>query len=235
MRDGRKQGRLSIHARKRAGASGRRTKRGCSPIREEHIIPTHLEARFRLHRKLMPLARWYFMGGTLVVMGTAFLTWCSDNVSGQNDLLMVFLAGILMLTFLFCIPLAIMNYLSKDYFFTAAVSVLAFFMARAHFTVMDTLGTGNIQMQACLVFLGVCLGVVVVAYSKVLNRGLQNIHSSKDIININFENTKLLKNIKSILHCIKKSDINIVCIILSYIIVIIIIITSIIMIIMSSL
>lgn len=95
------------------------------------------------------------MGGTLVVMGTAFLTWCSDNVSGQNDLLMVFLAGILMLTFLFCIPLAIMNYLSKDYFFTAAVSVLAFFMARAHFTVMDTLGTGNIQMQACLVFLGV--------------------------------------------------------------------------------
>lgn len=193
MRDGRKQGRLSIHARKRAGASGRRTKHGCSPIREEHVIPTHLEARFRLHRKLMPLARWYFMGGTLVVMGTAFLTWCSDNVSGQNDLLMVFLAGILMLTFLFCIPLAIMNYLSKDYFFTAAVSVLAFFMARAHFTVMDTLGTGNIQMQACLVFLGVCLGVVVVAYSKVLNRGLQNIHSSKDIININnLENTKLL-------------------------------------------
>lgn len=164
MRDGRKQGRLSIHARKRAGASGRRTKHGCSPIREEHVIPTHLEAKFRLHRKLMPLVRWYLMGGTLVVVATAFLTWCRDNVSGQNDLLMVFLAGILMLTFLFCIPLAIMNYVSKDYFFTAAVSVLALFMARAHFTVMDTLGTGNIQMQACLVFLGVCLGAVMAAY-----------------------------------------------------------------------
>lgn len=127
-------------------------------------MPTNFETSFRLFMKLLPLVRWYLMGGTLVVVATAFLTWCNDNVSGQNDLLMVFLAGILMLTFLFCIPLAIMNYLSKDYFFTAAVGVLAFFMVRAHSTVMDTLGVGNIQMQACMVFLGVCLGAAVAAY-----------------------------------------------------------------------
>lgn len=138
-------------------------------------MSTHFETTLRLLRKLAPLVKWYFMGSTLVVMGTALLTWSSGDVSGQNDLLMLFLAGILMLTVLFCIPLAIMNYVSKDYFFTAAVGVLAFFMVRAHSTVMDTLGVGNIQMQACMVFLGVCLGTVVVAY-------VRNIEGNNDII-----------------------------------------------------
>ena len=129
-------------------------------------MPTNFETSFRLFRKLLPLVRWYLVSGTLVVMATAFLTWGNDCLSGQDDLLMVFLGSILMLTILFCLPLAIMNCLSKDYFFTVAVSVLAFFMVRAHFTVMDTLGVDNIQMQACLLFLGVCLCTVVVAHTR---------------------------------------------------------------------
>lgn len=201
VRRERKQGRLSIHAsihgQQRTGSSKPRMRlwRKSESIREMNSMSTHFESMLRLHRKLAPLVKWYFMGSTLVVMGTALLTWSSGDVSGQDDLLMLFLAGILMLTFLFCIPLAIMNYLSKDYFFTAAVGILAFFMVRAHSTVMDTLGAGNIQMQACMVFLGLCIGSVVVTYSKISDKQVQNMNLCKNAINdINTENIHYMIN-----------------------------------------
>lgn len=132
--------------------------------RQKRAITRALEPMIRFHLKLMPLVRWYFLGSLLVVMATASLTWLASDVSGQEDLLMLFLAGILMLAFLFCIPMAIMNFLSKDYLFTVAMAVLGYFMIGTHGKVIDTLGTANIQMQAGMVFLGACLGVIMVIY-----------------------------------------------------------------------
>lgn len=117
-----------------------------------------------LYGKIMALAKWYFLGSALLIMATSFLTWSIFDCSGQEDMLMFFLAGMFMLTFLFCIPLAIMNFLSKDYLFTAAMAVLGYFMVGLHFKVMDTLGVANIQMQACMVFLGIYVGVIMVIY-----------------------------------------------------------------------
>lgn len=101
VRRERKQGRLSIHAsihgQQRTGSSRPRMRlwRKSESIREMNSMSTHFESMLRLHRKLTPLVKWYFMGSTLVVMGTALLTWSSGDVSGQDDLLMLFLAGIL--------------------------------------------------------------------------------------------------------------------------------------------
>lgn len=128
-----------------------------------------LQKRLRLMEKLLPLVKWYGIGSALVVTGTAFLTWIRADMAGQNNLLILFLATMLMLVFLFCIPLAIMNYTSKDYLFTAAVSILAFFMLQAHVTVMDTLGVENIQIQICMIFLGVYSCIMFITYINIIN------------------------------------------------------------------
>ncbi len=145
--------------------------------------------------KLLPLARWYCIGSALVVTGTAFLTWIRADMAGQDNLLMLFLAAMLMLVFLSCIPLAIMNILSKDYWFTAAVAVLAYFMVGAHFKVIDTLGVNNIQMQVCIIFLVVCLLYVIVLYKCNIKCKLQILNNK--IINI------ILRYVYLIFHTIK--------------------------------
>ncbi len=135
---------------------------------QKSVIPRHLEEQIAIMEKAFPLAKWYFLGSVLLVIATACIIGFSCHAADSNMVLMLFLAGILMLTFLFCIPLAIMNILSKDYWFTAAVVVLAYFMVGAHFKILDTLGVANIQIQAGMFFLGICLVAVVILYIKTI-------------------------------------------------------------------
>ena len=128
-----------------------------------------LQKRLRVMEKLLPLVKGYGIGSTLVVTGTAFLNLIRHDMAGQHKLLIQKQATRHMLVYLSCIPLAIMNYTSKDYLFTAAVSILAFFMLRAHVTVMGTLGVENIQIQTCMIFLGVYLCIMVITYINIIN------------------------------------------------------------------